>query len=130
MGLDQEIAQSSDGRVHRAMQRMRSFFDHHPALLLCYRILLTLVGLVLLILGLIMLVTPGPGWLFIFMGLGVWGTEFQWAHRLNVWAKGKVLGLWHRAQEKRHEAHRRKQARRWAARDNQQHHCPDKTHLH
>ena len=29
-----------------------------------------------------MLVTPGPGWLVILLGLGVLGVEFVWARRL------------------------------------------------
>jgi hypothetical protein len=29
-----------------------------------------------------MLVTPGPGWLVIFLGLGLLGAEFVWARRL------------------------------------------------
>ncbi|QRZ62029.1 PGPGW domain-containing protein [Rothia sp. ZJ932] len=128
MGLDREIAQS-EGRVHRAMHRLRGFLHHHPVLLWCYRIIVSVVGAVLILMGLVMLITPGPGWLFIFMGLGLWGTEFHWAHRLNLWSKSKVLGIWHRAQEKRYDAHRRKQARIWADRDNQQHYCPSGCHI-
>ena len=29
-----------------------------------------------------MLVLPGPGWLIIFVGLGIWATEFAWAKSL------------------------------------------------
>jgi uncharacterized protein (TIGR02611 family) len=42
-----------------------------------------LVGLVLLILGLIMMVTPGPGLLFIFFGLSILALELEWARELN-----------------------------------------------
>lgn len=41
------------------------------------------VGFVLLILGLIMMVTPGPGLLFIFFGLSVLALEIEWARELN-----------------------------------------------
>ena len=44
--------------------------------------------------GLVMLVTPGPGWLFIFLGLGIWSTEFEWAHRLNMRIKRAALRMW------------------------------------
>ena len=48
------------------------------------RWLLTLViGFVLLILGLIMMVTPGPGLLFIFLGLSILALEIQWARELH-----------------------------------------------
>jgi uncharacterized protein (TIGR02611 family) len=41
------------------------------------------LGFVLLILGLIMLVTPGPGLLFIFFGLTILALELEWARELN-----------------------------------------------
>lgn len=39
-------------------------------------------GFTLLLAGVIMLVTPGPGWLVIFLGLTVLAAEFVWARRL------------------------------------------------
>ncbi|NBU22832.1 MAG: hypothetical protein EBS38_02820 [Actinobacteria bacterium] len=42
-----------------------------------------LLGFTLLILGLIMLVTPGPGILFIFFGLSILALEIEWARELN-----------------------------------------------
>ena len=42
-----------------------------------------LVGFVLLILGLIMMITPGPGLLFIFFGLSILALEIEWARELN-----------------------------------------------
>ena len=41
------------------------------------------VGFVLLVLGLIMMVTPGPGLLFIFFGLSILALEIEWARELN-----------------------------------------------
>ncbi len=46
------------------------------------RILKILVGFTLLICGAVMIVTPGPGWLTIFLGLGLLAAEFVWARRL------------------------------------------------
>lgn len=42
-----------------------------------------IVGFVLLILGLIMMVTPGPGLLFVFFGLSILALEIEWARELN-----------------------------------------------
>jgi uncharacterized protein (TIGR02611 family) len=39
-------------------------------------------GFTLLGLGAIMLFTPGPGWLVIFLGLTLLAAEFVWARRL------------------------------------------------
>jgi uncharacterized protein (TIGR02611 family) len=49
---------------------------------LVWRILVLIVGLVLLLAGIIMIVTPGPAVVFIPLGLGVLATEFRWARKL------------------------------------------------
>ena len=41
------------------------------------------IGFVLLILGLVMMITPGPGLLFIFFGLSILALEIEWARELN-----------------------------------------------
>ena len=41
------------------------------------------LGFIFLILGLIMMVTPGPGLLFIFLGLTLLALEIEWARELN-----------------------------------------------
>ena len=53
-------------------------------------VLTMVVGFILLILGLIMMVTPGPGILFIFFGLSILALEIEWARELN---KQGVQGL-------------------------------------
>jgi uncharacterized protein (TIGR02611 family) len=40
------------------------------------------VGFTLLLAGIVMIVTPGPGWLVILLGLGLLAAEFVWARRL------------------------------------------------
>lgn len=46
------------------------------------RILKIVFGFTLLAIGIIMIVTPGPGWLVIALALGVLAAEFVWARRL------------------------------------------------
>ncbi|MGH9698255.1 MAG: PGPGW domain-containing protein [Candidatus Acidiferrales bacterium] len=46
------------------------------------RFLKILFGFTLLALGVVMIVTPGPGWLTILLGLGILAAEFVWARRL------------------------------------------------
>ena len=48
------------------------------------------VGFALIIVGLVMLVTPGPGLLFIFLGLSILAFEIEWARELN---KQGIQGL-------------------------------------
>jgi len=60
---------------------------------LIYRIIVGVVGLVIVVLGLIMVPFPGPGWLVVFLGLAVWASEFEWAQRLLHRARG-ALHTW------------------------------------
>src|SRR5882724_4618302 len=46
------------------------------------RVFLVVAGFTLLLAGVVMLVTPGPGILTIFLGLGLLAAEFVWARRL------------------------------------------------
>ena len=46
------------------------------------RVFLVISGFTLLLAGVVMLVTPGPGMLVIFIGLGLLAAEFVWARRL------------------------------------------------
>jgi uncharacterized protein (TIGR02611 family) len=59
------------------------------------RVFRIIAGFTLLLVGAVMLVTPGPGWLVIFLGLGLLAAEFVWAERLMKRIKhesGKVMG--------------------------------------
>jgi tellurite resistance protein TerC len=46
------------------------------------RIFRIVAGFTLLGVGVVMIVTPGPGWLTILVGLGLLAAEFVWARRL------------------------------------------------
>jgi len=46
------------------------------------RFLKILFGFTLLVLSVVMIVTPGPGWLVIAVALGVLAAEFVWARQL------------------------------------------------
>lgn len=51
------------------------------------KIVVTVVGTVVLLAGIVMLVTPGQGILTILLGLAILATEFYWAKRLLEHAK-------------------------------------------
>jgi len=57
------------------------------------RTAIAVIGFTLLALGVVMLVTPGPGWVVIFIGLSVLGLEFVWARRLLKRLKQKASDL-------------------------------------
>jgi uncharacterized protein (TIGR02611 family) len=63
------------------MDKLKNFLSKlpHPV-----RFAVTMtIGFILLLLGLIMMVTPGPGLLFIFFGLTILALELEWARELN-----------------------------------------------
>jgi uncharacterized protein (TIGR02611 family) len=47
------------------------------------------VGTAVLVAGIIAIPYPGPGWLILFAGLAILGTEFQWAQRVLGWARSR-----------------------------------------
>ena len=53
------------------------------------KLLISIAGGAVLLLGVITIPYPGPGWLIVFAGLGILSTEFEWAKRLLVFARGK-----------------------------------------
>jgi uncharacterized protein (TIGR02611 family) len=58
---------------------------------LLWRIAITIVGVLVIVIGVILLPLPGPGWLIIFAGLALLATEYTWAARLLVRARRMVL---------------------------------------
>lgn len=54
------------------------------------RVGVTIAGFAVLLAGIALLVLPGPGWLLIFVGLGILSTEYVWARRLLAKAKEKA----------------------------------------
>ncbi|MFC6012518.1 TIGR02611 family protein [Nocardia lasii] len=82
----------SGGRWDAFKQRWRAFrasIARRPTLNLAYRILVGLVGSVVLIVGIITIPYPGPGWALVFAGFGILATEFTWAHHALTWVRGK-----------------------------------------
>jgi tellurite resistance protein TerC len=55
--------------IFRSIDQVRRFFK-------------ILAGFTLLLVGAVMVFTPGPGWLIIFLGLTLLAAEFVWARRL------------------------------------------------
>lgn len=70
------------------------------------RIGISIAGAVLLAAGLVMMVLPGPGLLFIIFGLAVLATEYAWAQRALEKTKEKAkqargtAGRWFRRKKK------------------------------
>lgn len=57
------------------------------------RLIKIVFGFTLLLAGVVMLITPGPGWLAIFLGLAVLAAEYVWARRLLNHLKARGVQL-------------------------------------
>jgi uncharacterized protein (TIGR02611 family) len=53
------------------------------------KLLIAVAGGLVVILGIVMIPYPGPGWLVVFLGLAILATEFVWAKRLLNHARAK-----------------------------------------
>ena len=65
------------------------------------RIVIALVGSTVLLAGFIMIITPGPAFVVIPIGLGILGLEFAWARRWLAKVRQKVSEQTARARAKR-----------------------------
>lgn len=109
---DAERAQGFARRVGKSLERWHAWLDKRPWLAFFYKILVTIFGVLVILAGIIMLVTPGPGWVTIFIGLMILGTEYPWARRLLGWLRNQLARLWERWQLWRAERRARREEER------------------
>src|SRR5215204_2523219 len=71
--------------------RWRGKIRSNPHQLRIYRSLVALAGLLLVCLGFVSGPIPGPGGIpLVLLGLAIWSSEFEWAHRLMMWFKDQL----------------------------------------
>lgn len=56
------------------------------------KVLIGIVGGLVVLIGLILVPYPGPGWLIVFGGLAILSTEFVFASKVQEYARGKYDG--------------------------------------
>ncbi|MGH3586537.1 MAG: TIGR02611 family protein [Pseudonocardia sp.] len=83
------------GRVVDGYQGFRSTVARNMVLNLAFRIAVGVVGIAVVVLGIIALPAPGPGWAIIFLGLGILATEFEGARRVLHWVRVRYLAWVH-----------------------------------
>jgi uncharacterized protein (TIGR02611 family) len=79
------------GRLHRRLHA-------NATLSLTTKIVVGIVGTAVVLVGVVMLVTPGPAFVLIPLGLAILATEFEWAHRWLEKAKAKARAAKERAE--------------------------------
>ncbi len=67
---------------HPWLERLREQRERHLGRSRFYRVPFALLGFTVVLLGIAMLVLPGPGLLVIAVGLGMLALEFAWAERV------------------------------------------------
>ncbi len=80
------------GRLHRKLHS-------HPVLSLATKVVITVVGALVMLAGVVMLFTPGQGILAIVLGLAILATEYAWAERWLRKAREKAAAARRRAEE-------------------------------
>ena len=77
------------------IERIRARKDRHRERSRIVRIAFAIAGFVVLLAGVVMLFTPGPGWAVIVFALAILALEFAWAER----ALERVIDQMERASE-------------------------------
>lgn len=70
--------------------RAPQFIKNSRSLHAGWKVGVFIAGLAVVGAGIVLLPLPGPGWVVIFLGVGVWATEFIWAQLLLRWVKRKI----------------------------------------
>lgn len=98
-----EDARPAAGRWGRAANRYRAWrvrLDRHAVLAVAWRGLVFLVGLLLVVLGIVLSVLPGPLTIPpVLAGVALWATEFGWARRLFRRARQAGDRTWRQTRE-------------------------------
>jgi uncharacterized protein (TIGR02611 family) len=76
------VGQDDAGGRPPLIERIRARQERHRQRNRLFRAAFAIAGFVVLLLGIVMLFTPGPGWAVIALGLGMLALEFSWAERL------------------------------------------------
>lgn len=85
---DDNIVLDADDDDWAWRRRIRS----NPATHRLYRGAIAVAGALVVVVGLIAVPAPGPGWLIVFVGLAIWASEFEWAQRLLRWGRDRLQG--------------------------------------
>lgn len=93
-GEELERAQELAAPLGRFMQRWRRIIAERPWLKGVYKVLVTLLGVLIVVVGLVLVPLPGPGWLIVFIGLTVLGSEYHWVRRLTSWLRWQLSRFW------------------------------------
>nr|WP_225854786.1 TIGR02611 family protein [Micromonospora sp. ALFpr18c] len=64
----------------------------NPTGRIALKIFIAIAGALVVTIGIALIPLPGPGWLLVIAGLGIWAVEFHWARRLLGFTRRHVHG--------------------------------------
>lgn len=83
----------AEAQQRNRRQRLRTTLEiirANPTGRITLKALVAIVGALVVAVGVALIPLPGPGWLIVIAGLGVWAVEFHWAKRLLAFTREKV----------------------------------------
>ena len=94
--LANEIAEGErpDRPIMRMLRAIRRRIERRSGLRRAYRVAVAVLGGLIATVGLLLVPLPGPGWLIVFLGLAILGTEFAWAKRVAAFVKRQLARFW------------------------------------
>jgi uncharacterized protein (TIGR02611 family) len=75
--------------------RLRTTLDlirANPTGRIALRVFIAIAGAIVVAIGAALIPLPGPGWLMVIGGIGIWAIEFHWARRLLAFTRRNVYG--------------------------------------
>ncbi|WP_026185292.1 TIGR02611 family protein [Salinispora pacifica] len=97
MGAPAAGAALVDTRGERPRWRQRisttlALIRANPTGRLALKVFVAITGAIVVTVGIALIPLPGPGWLLVIAGLGIWAVEFHWARRLLTFTRRHVYG--------------------------------------
>ncbi|MFI9531331.1 TIGR02611 family protein [Micromonospora rosaria] len=83
------------GRHHQLRRRVKTTLDlirANPTGRVTLKIGVSIAGALVVTIGIVLIPLPGPGWLLVIAGMGIWAVEFHWAKRLLGFTRRHVQG--------------------------------------
>ncbi|WP_438803739.1 TIGR02611 family protein [Micromonospora fiedleri] len=79
-------------RWRRRVSTTLALIRSNPTGRLALRVIIGVLGALVVAVGILLIPLPGPGWLIVIAGLGIWAVEFHWAKRLLTFTRRHVHG--------------------------------------
>ncbi|WP_240742342.1 TIGR02611 family protein [Micromonospora zingiberis] len=79
-------------RWRRRISTTLALIRANPTGRLALKVIIGVLGAIVVSVGIVLIPLPGPGWLIVIAGLGIWAVEFHWAKRLLGFTRRHVQG--------------------------------------